>query len=100
MQGTNDRCLTVRDARVSAGKLDRRDVGTPVAGGLRTKASDNSVLIEFAKDEVFSEDTALAVSPRSRARLFAFDIQSVKKDGLPQSMERCHRLTHRQHGLR
>jgi hypothetical protein len=63
MEGTNDRCLTVRDVRESAGKLDGRDVGAPVAGGLITKASPsyNSVLIEFAKDAVFSEDTALAV---------------------------------------
>jgi len=63
MEGTNDRCVTVRDARVGAGKLDGRDVGAPIAGGLRTKpsASDNSVLIEFAKGAVFSQDTALAV---------------------------------------
>jgi hypothetical protein len=63
MEGTNDRCVTVRDARVSTGNLDGRDIGAPVAGGLRTKASasDNSVLIEFAKGAVFSEDTALAV---------------------------------------
>lgn len=49
----------MRDARVSAGKLDGRDV----AGGLRTKASAsaNSVMIEFAKGAVFSQDTALAV---------------------------------------
>ena len=52
------------------------------------------------RTEVHARGDDLTPSLMSRARLFAFDIQSVKKDGLPQSTERCHRLTHRQHGLR
>jgi hypothetical protein len=47
---------------------------------------------------VHARGDGLTPSLRSRERLFAFDIQSVKKNGLPQAMERCHRLSHRQHG--